>query len=368
MNKKQPFVSKQQKMHTAQRNRRTAAKSVNALQLSTALTLQEPLSIQQTYAVLSNSNLPTVQRRDFANNIGKFQGNRYLCQLLKDGEPVQNIETMQKTENERVTGQPISQSLTAITDAVNGATGEPSLHAHFAGSPARQDAPNGLASLAAHSSSSSAAALGGLTLTSNAAAFTPPAFVTRNVPARNGHQVAHYAEVQPTAAGDVVHDSFYLGPGRHLRPAFTQTINGRTVRHYVQVTPALSALIRRGEQEHLDDARRAYELTYGLIAAQINALVGQRFGPANTPADAEQLAATTLTRRLPQQLGINPATWVRLLDLLLRATGLRDKNGWHALDYGPPQERGNRIIYTLAVTSTTAIGQVPSTDVVNYPS
>ncbi|MCB0564819.1 MAG: hypothetical protein KDD01_10630 [Phaeodactylibacter sp.] len=37
----------------------------------------------------------------------------------------------------------------------------------------------------------------------------------------------------------------------------------------------MSNLIRLGQQEHLDDMQRAYELTYGLIARVINQMVQQ---------------------------------------------------------------------------------------------
>jgi hypothetical protein len=177
----------------------------------------------------------------------------------------------------------------------------------------------------------------------------------------------HYAEVQLTTAADATHDSYYPGPGDHEQPGRTHTEGGRTFQHYWRISRQISGLIRRGEQEHLDDALRAYDLTYKRIADEINGMAGQRFGPAQTPGEADQLAEAELAHRLPSQLGTKPANWVRMLDTLLDATQVRDRNGWHALDIGPPRTVGNRVIHPVQTTSTTNIDQVPSSQVVNYP-
>lgn len=66
------------------------------------------------------------------------------------------------------------------------------------------------------------------------------------------------------------------------------------------ITQVCAELIRKGEQEHRDDAKRAFDLTYGLIASEINAMVGQRFGPAESPAAAERLPQDAPARRLPR--------------------------------------------------------------------
>ena len=146
----------------------------------------------------------------------------------------------------------------------------------------------------------------------------------------------------------------------------TQKIGGRLFVHYWRISPNMSALIRRGEEEHLADAQRAYDLTYRLIADTINALVGRRFGPARTPSDATNLAEAELARRLPRQLGTNPATWVAMLNRLLDLTKIRDTQGWHAVSADPPQTLGDRIIHPVATTQTTKIGRVPSSQIVNY--
>lgn len=172
--------------------------------------------------------------------------------------------------------------------------------------------------------------------------------------------------VQPATSGDATHDSFYPTAGEHLRPGMIQQIGGRTYRHYWLVSNPIADLLRRGEQEHLDDAARAYELTYKRIENEINALVGQRFGPASTPADADRLAQGALARSLPPQLGTDPANWVRVLDRLLAQTRVRDTNGWHALSIDPPRTVGPKILHPVTTTATTRIGPVSSSQVVNY--
>jgi hypothetical protein len=248
----------------------------------------------------------------------------------------------------------------ALADSVSGVC--------LAGAPAVRTAPNGLADIMRRGGRGhNLGVSGGLTLTKNSAAFTPPRLDTTMRSVRTGTRVEHYARVQRTTSHDATHDCFYPGPGDHLRPGMTQQIGGRTYNHYWRVSPQVSTLLRRGEQEHLDDALRAYQLTYQLIENTINALAaGREFGPATTPFEATRLAQAELARRLPAQLGTNPANWVRVLDRLLTQTRTRDTNGWHALDIDPPQTIGNRIIHPVVTTSTTRIGQVPSSRVVNY--
>jgi hypothetical protein len=235
-----------------------------------------------------------------------------------------------------------------------------------AGSPASRGAPSGMGDILRRGAGGTLGTSGGLTLIKSAAAFTAPRFTTTNQPQRSGSRVEHYAVVQRTSSSDATHDSFYPAAGDHQRPGMTQVIEGRTYNHYWRVSQQVSDLIRQGEQEHLDDARRAYELTYKLIADAINALATQRFGPASTPAEAERLAEAALARKLPSQLGTNPATWVQVLERLLGQTKTRDTRGWHALSTDPDITVNNMIVHPISTTPTTQIGRVPSSQVVNY--
>ena len=235
-----------------------------------------------------------------------------------------------------------------------------------AGTPTVQAAPNGLADILRRSGKSTLGTTGGLTLIKSAAAFTAPRFVTTNQPLRTGSRVEHYATVQRTTSSDATHDCFYPASGDHLRPGMTQRIGGQTYNHYWRISQKLSDLIRQGEQEHLNDALRAYELTYKCIENAINALAGQRFGPAATPTEADRLAEAALAARLPRQLGTNPATWVQTLQRLLDLSATRDTRGWHALIVDPEITTGNMIVHPVSTTAGTLIGVVPSSQVVNY--
>jgi len=310
-------------------------------------------SLENQVACLKDPRLQTVQRQALAAQVGRVQGNRHLQRVL----------TSLKRE-----ANPTESSLVKINHVASIADSHPGFLPAFAGTPAMRAAPGGLGFILSQGSGGSLGVSGGLTLIRHAAAFTQPTFTTRNSSVRRGHQVEHFAEVQPTTAADATHDSYYPGSGDHERPGMTHTEGGRAFQHFWGVSRQISDLIRRGEQEHLDDALRAYELTYRRIADEINGMAGQRFGPAQNPAEADQLAETELARRLPSQLGTNPANWVRMLDTLLSATQVRDRNGWHALGIGPPRTVGNRVIHPVQTTGSINIDQVSSSQVVSYPA
>jgi hypothetical protein len=205
----------------------------------------------------------------------------------------------------------------------------------------------------------------GITPIKNAAAFRAPAFVTTNTVEKDGFQRRHYAQVQPTRADDVVHESFYAAPGDHLQPGKVETVGGRRLQRYWRISKDMSDLIQRGEQEHLDDAQRAFELTYKKIADEINALTTQKFGPADNPAAAEALALAALGLRLPKELGTDPANWVRVLDRLLALSITRDTKGWHYVEVGGVVTEKDRIVDVVQQSTFTNIG-VASSKVVNY--
>jgi hypothetical protein len=236
----------------------------------------------------------------------------------------------------------------------------------FAGSPVAAPAPQGISNILRKSGNREFGFAGGITLVTNAAAFTAPRFITTTNSTRVGHQVNHFASVQRTNATDVTHESLYPAPGDHIRPGMTHQDGGHIFQHYWHVTREVSDLIRQGEQEHLDDARRAFELTYGLICTAINSLAGRSFGPAPTPYAAEQLAITALAAALPRQVGTQPALWPQLLDRLLQQTKTRDTQGWHSVATDPPVTQGNKVLHPISTTSTTSIGRIPSSQVVNY--
>jgi hypothetical protein len=241
---------------------------------------------------------------------------------------------------------------------------DPSLLALRAGTPKVLNAPSGVADIM-RKGSGGKKLTPGLTLIKNAAAFRTPSFTTTNTHERDGHVVRHYATVQRTDAQDVEHESYYAAAGDHLQAGRVEVVSGRRYQYYWRITEKISDLIRTGEQEHLDDARRAFELTYKRIADEINALVGQRFGPADTPGKASQLAEAALAAKLPKELGTNPANWTRILDRLLDQSKSRDTNGWHYMETRDVITETDRIV-EMVVPSTFAQIGVASSKVVNF--
>ena len=63
-----------------------------------------------------------------------------------------------------------------------------------------------------------------------------------------------------------------------------------------------------------------------------------------------KLAEAELAKRLPRQLGADPRNWVAVLERLPSQTVERDRKGWHAMSYDPPQTIGNRVIYPVVTT------------------
>jgi hypothetical protein len=235
-----------------------------------------------------------------------------------------------------------------------------------AGTTAVEHAPIGLGTILRRGVTGTLGVSGGLTLIKDANAFTIPSFTTRTSAVRKDKTVEHYAEVLPTTSSDAVHESYYPGPGDHLRPGMTQRIGGKVYDHFWRISQQLSVLMRRGEEEHLADAERAYNLTYKLIADTINSMAGHRFGPASSPQEAERLAEAELAKRLPSQLGTDPRNWVATLNRLLGQTKERDRKGWHSIRVDPDLTEGNKIIHPVVTTDSTRIGEVASSEVVNY--
>jgi hypothetical protein len=231
----------------------------------------------------------------------------------------------------------------------------------FAGTPVVKPTPLGIQEILRLRNQATLTQAVGLTKIKNAMAFTAPVFQTRTSHQRNGHSVQHFATVLPTTSEDLTHPSFYPAPGLHEKPRE----KGQRQPEYWEITEEFSDLIRQGEQEHLDDARRAYELTYKCVENEINKLAGRRFGPASTPGEAEAMAVAELARRLPRQLGANPANWVAALDRLLSMTELRDKNLWHAVSTDSIRQDNGKVIERLKPATFFRVGLTPSRQLVH---
>jgi hypothetical protein len=230
----------------------------------------------------------------------------------------------------------------------------------FAGTPLKKAAPTGVLEILRMRKQGSVKAALGLTPIKNSAAFTAPSIKTTPSNQRVGHQVQHFATFVHTTSQDATHDSYYPAPGIHQKPPQDGP------NEFWEITEELSELVCEGEQEHLNDARRAYEITYKCIENEINRLVGKRFGPASTPGDAIDLAVAELGQRLPKQLGTDPKNWVATLDRLLLMTTKRDTNLWHSIETEEFHQDGNKRIERLRPATFFQVGVVPSSHVVHF--
>lgn len=254
--------------------------------------------------------------------------------------------------------QPLS--LASIQLRATRAERDEGLTALLAGTPVGLAAPDGLAAIISKGSRTPS----GLTLLKNAAAFVPPSFQTVTSHQRAGYKVEHYAVIQRASSRDAVHESFYPLPGEHRKPGQTRQVKGKTYRLYWSVSEETSKLIRRGEQEHLDDARRAYELTYKCIENHINALAGKKFGPATSPAGADEMAFAALMARLPVALRTKPAEWPKLLQRLLDKSKQRDDKGWHYIMLGAEETKEDKILQPLV--ALMKLGEASSEKLITY--
>jgi hypothetical protein len=136
-----------------------------------------------------------------------------------------------------------------------------------------QAPPDGLNAVQARS-----AGAAGYTGVKNSAAFVNLDLTTSIDRSSSKPGQAYVTVDQPQDSPDAVHEALYLLPGDHRHGTRTYTDKGRTYTPYTRVDNDTSDLIRAGEQEHLDDARRAYDLSYGLILATVRAMAGAASG------------------------------------------------------------------------------------------
>lgn len=242
-----------------------------------------------------------------------------------------------------------------------------------AGTAVAEDAPGGIGRIQARSSERGAGITGGLTQRTNAAGFTPPSLTIREQATITGpHTRSFEATVEPTEAPDRVHPCFYAGGGYHDIRA-----GPRNAPASAFVIDTVSESLRAGEQEHLDDARRAYDLSYGLVEREVNALAARTrsepFRSTRSINEPREQAEAALAARLPPAFGespaekLAPARWAALLDRLLERTERRDSSGWHYFDLTPTSgsHRG-RDVYTVGRGPGSRISEVSSAEVVHY--
>jgi hypothetical protein len=208
-----------------------------------------------------------------------------------------------------------------------------------AGSPAALAPPTGVRTIQDRLQAPGLGIAAGLTLIQHSGAFTAPAWLPDARPQRTDAGTQWQPSVAPAQATDVSHDSFFPAAGDHDRFAGTsniQQIDGRTWRHVLRITADQSDQVRRGEQEHLNDAALAFQLTYQRIAAAITEVASLALPPRPSRDEAIAALVAALALRVPG-LGTDPAAWPGILDRLLSASSTRDTLGLHNVATGASQ-------------------------------
>jgi len=150
--------------------------------------------------------------------------------------------------------------------------------------------------------------------------------------------------VKVTAADEGANISRYLGPGIHstslmnVGGALGPYIAGPNNKEiYGEVTQAIANVNQDAEQEHIDDFRRAYDITLDLADSAIDAAVAASpFPPQPTQAAANNAAETFMNNLIAAQamiLGTAPflitAPLGHLYALKFAMSMGRDGAGWH---------------------------------------
>lgn len=288
----------------------------------------------------------------------QVHGNAFVSRYL-----AQDTHAGQKASPGISTQKPEASSLAHIERQARSASTVGTVAVALAGSPQVKDAEGGMAEILSKSSGGTIGVAGGLTIAYDD--FKEPKLKISVESKVEGDKEQFFAKIQSTSTKDAVHDSYYPGPGLHKRPGMTQTVGDKTFQYYWKIRPKIAQLIKKGEQEHLNDHKRAFELTYGRVEKAINKLADKKIGPAKSATAAKKQAIARLASALPAKLGVSPEKWHKTLIRLLKATEHRDRKRWHALDSeGPMKTVDTKRITVVGKASTTKIGQVPPKKVV----
>jgi hypothetical protein len=273
---------------------------------------------------------------------------RYLAQQKNAGQNTSPGTSAQKPE---------PSSVAQIENLAGSASSGKTVAVSLAGKPVAKGPEGGMAEILSKSSGGTIGVAGGLTIAYDD--FKEPKLKVDVESKGEGEKEQFFAKIQSTSTKDAVHDSYYPGPGLHKRPGMTQTVGDKTFQYYWKIKPKIAQLIKKGEQEHLNDHKRAFELTYGRVTKTINKLADKKIGPAKTAAAAKKKALARLAKALPAKLGVSPEKWHKTLIRLLKATEHRDRKQWHALDSeGPMKTVDTKRITVVGKARTTKIGKV----------
>lgn len=138
-------------------------------------------------------------------------------------------------------------------------------------------------------------------------------------------------------------------------------------KYFLEITPEMEALVRRAEQEHIDDFDIIFQRVFVAAANVINRLAGQAEGfPGATSDEARSATYLALHEALPQELIRVPLDRYSYLDfvgaVLDRARFLRDGRGLHRMGveiHAVSEEHRAYKVRPVPI-ATTSIGEVSS--------
>jgi len=165
------------------------------------------------------------------------------------------------------------------------------------------------------------------------------------------------------AASEGISGSFYTSAGKH-KTALKE--GGNDV--YWTFSPAISTLIKVGEQEHCDDFAEAYRISLKEADTIVNTnIVGKVFGPKASKADADGLVLAEITRALSHAgLGNDKTKWAGIYNTLFTKTLNRDSSGWHSISLGARSVDGAGNVSYNVVKGTSQIGTKASSTIIKY--
>ncbi len=210
----------------------------------------------------------------------------------------------------------------------------------------KKDPPGGLGEIIALSGPGNR----GLTRTSFTA--NPPLFRGGRVEQDGQSWVSRPAKVKLPA---LEHEVYWPAPGLHKIRSLGKGSQ------FLDVTGDWSTILGKGETEHVTDSDAAYAMTWGKVAAILNAMADEKFTGA-TPEAAQQAAWQAFKRRLPA--GMRPEGETPTAEAQEKIWGPDDKNtlfrklmnetkrlrdsGWHTPDQSLKENRGDDRIDELS--------------------
>jgi hypothetical protein len=152
--------------------------------------------------------------------------------------------------------------------------------------------------------------------------------------------------------------SYYIAAGKYNTGLQE---DGKNV--YWNFGPAISDLIKTGEQEHCNDFAEAYRISLKEADTVMNSfIVGKNFGPKSAKADAEHLVLSEITTKLTHpQLGNDKSQWAAKYSTLYNKSKTRDTRGWHTITLAARNVEATGVTYEVVQGSSNIPGPASNT-------